>query len=315
MNNPLVSVIIPFYNPGRFLREAVLSALSQSYSEVEIILVDDGSTEPYSEQLLGLLDRFKLITQSNKGACSARNAGLSVANGEFIKFLDADDILFPGAIESEVKASLDCADQEFTVGRSYRMDARTGIIRPHAYRDAEVVRDFSFYETVADVPVISAPLYPKSALARIGGFDEHLMVRQDFDVYVRVLISGFSPRYINSSSFVYRDHDSGIRISRQSSPLRARNEVYLFEKLSELVGRAEISQKVDIAKALAACAWVTARNNLRGGHDNEAEQLFTIAKRLDGSVVVGRMGYRVLCRILGPKRSEFFLRRLKSVKV
>jgi glycosyltransferase involved in cell wall biosynthesis len=315
MNNPLVSVIIPFYNPGRFLREAVLSALSQSYSEVEIILVDDGSTEPYSEQLLGLLDRFKLITQSNKGACSARNAGLSVANGEFIKFLDADDILFPGAIESEVKASLDCADQEFTVGRSYRMDARTGIIRPHAYRDAEVVRDFGFYETVADVPVISAPLYPKSALARIGGFDENLMVRQDFDVYVRILISGFSPRYINSSSFVYRDHDSGIRISRQSSPLRARNEVYLFEKLSELVGRAEISQKVDIAKALAACAWVTARNNLRDGHDSESEQLFTIAKRLDGNAGVGRMGYRILCRILGPKRSEFFLRRLKSVKV
>lgn len=312
MSKSLVSIIIPFYNPGRFLRDAVMSALSQSYSPIEVILIDDGSTEPYAEQLSGLADSLNLIIQKNKGACSARNAGLSIANGEFVKFLDADDFLLPGSIESEVNAIMACKKHEFTVGRAYRMDVRTGIIKAHAFRDAQVKRDFSFYETVADVPVISSPLYPKEVLNCVGGFDEALIVRQDFDLYVRVLLAGNIPRYINSSSFVYRDHDSELRVSRQNSVLRSENEIYLFKKLLDNVKKSKVAEKRIIAEGIAVCAWITARNNLRYGHIEQSKEIFSLAKEIDPAVLVGHIGYKFFCRVLGPIKTELFLGWLKS---
>src|SRR5215831_612931 len=100
MEYPLVSVIIPSYNSKQFVTQAIQSARSQSYPSIEIILIDDGSTDGTSE-LMSEFERLnvKYIKQNNAGASPARNTGIALAQGEFVQFLDADDVLHPGKIE------------------------------------------------------------------------------------------------------------------------------------------------------------------------------------------------------------------------
>lgn len=104
MNAPLVSVVIPIYNSERFLFETVSSVLSQDYSALEVILVDDGSTDKGIESVQEFLkdERVLLLRQKNSGVSAARNAGFKISKGEFACFLDSDDILGQGFIRNRV---------------------------------------------------------------------------------------------------------------------------------------------------------------------------------------------------------------------
>ena len=98
MENPLISVIVPVYNPGKYFNKCVESIAAQTYKRLEIILVDDGSTDGSAEMCDSLAEndsRIKVIHKENGGAASARNAGLDLAAGDFIAFVDADDYLDP----------------------------------------------------------------------------------------------------------------------------------------------------------------------------------------------------------------------------
>ena len=97
-----VSVIIPFYNGIHWLCEAVESALNQTYSNIEIIIVNDGSTEDITEFLKKFGDSIVYAYQKNQGAASARNYGIKLANGDYIAFLDADDIWLPTKLEKQI---------------------------------------------------------------------------------------------------------------------------------------------------------------------------------------------------------------------
>ncbi len=99
MNFPLVSIIIDNYNYGRFLTEAIDSALNQTYSKIEIIVVDDGSTDNSQEIIKSYQDKIIPIFKQNGGQASAFNAGFAVSRGEIICFLDADDVFLPEKVE------------------------------------------------------------------------------------------------------------------------------------------------------------------------------------------------------------------------
>jgi glycosyltransferase involved in cell wall biosynthesis len=106
--NPLVSIIIPFYNREDFLREAVESVESQSYQNWELLLVDDGSTDRSATIAREFVKKqpkciFLLQHEDNRGASAARNTGIRHATGEYVTFLDSDDVFFPNTIEREVK--------------------------------------------------------------------------------------------------------------------------------------------------------------------------------------------------------------------
>jgi glycosyltransferase involved in cell wall biosynthesis len=103
-NLPLVSVVVNNYNYGRFLREAIDSALSQTYPRTEVVVVDDGSTDHSWEIIAGYGDRIIPVLKENGGQASAFNAGFAASRGDIIIFLDADDYLFPQAIERVVAA-------------------------------------------------------------------------------------------------------------------------------------------------------------------------------------------------------------------
>lgn len=105
-NIPLISVVIPNYNNSRFLIECLESVLTQTYKNIEIILVDDGSTDNSLQVLLSFQDRIELITTENRGPSAARNTGIMKAKGEFIAFLDSDDMWEPAKLKLQMEMML-----------------------------------------------------------------------------------------------------------------------------------------------------------------------------------------------------------------
>src|SRR5438309_4900890 len=99
---PLVSVVVPNYNYGRYVREAVDSVLGQTYPAVEVIVVDDGSSDDSLSVLQSYGSKIKLVVQPNGGVHKARNRGIEESKGEFVAFLDADDVWEPTKLERQV---------------------------------------------------------------------------------------------------------------------------------------------------------------------------------------------------------------------
>lgn len=104
MKNPKVSVIIPAYNCEEYIEQAILSCLCQDYENIEIVVVNDGSTDSTLEKIIPFADKGNVIVinQSNQGVSAARNVGMENASGDYVTFLDADDALSPGTISSNI---------------------------------------------------------------------------------------------------------------------------------------------------------------------------------------------------------------------
>jgi len=128
----IVSVIIPCYNVEQYISTCIASVQNQTYSDLEIICINDGSTDSTEEVIKTLMDDssipIQLIAQVNSGACAARNNGLTVAKGDYIQFLDADDILEPKKIEHQIELSKENDLPDFIIG-SYRRQTESGKIQ------------------------------------------------------------------------------------------------------------------------------------------------------------------------------------------
>jgi glycosyltransferase involved in cell wall biosynthesis len=188
VNSPLVSIVIPTYNYGRFIGETIDSALAQSYSPMEVIVVDDGSTDDTRERLAGYGDRVRYIYQQNRGLSAARNTGIEAAHGEFIALLDSDDLWLPDKLEKQVAV---CVQDPHTglVGTERFAIDETG--QRLDYDAGRCSRDGFCELTMRDL--LEFPAFsPSSVLARkdaflaVGGFNEHLQGAEDMHMWVRV---------------------------------------------------------------------------------------------------------------------------------
>jgi glycosyltransferase involved in cell wall biosynthesis len=179
----LVSVIIACYNGERYLQEAIESALAQSHRGVEIIVVDDGSTDGSSQ----IAQKFpvRYIRQENRGLTESRNLGIGVSRGNYVVFLDADDRLRPEAIETGLRVMAEHPDCAMAVGDhlfvssdgSYLSNSRKPCLQSSHY---EELLKSNFIE------MISSVLFRRSALVETGGFDTSLRVAEDYELYLRI---------------------------------------------------------------------------------------------------------------------------------
>ena len=181
---PRVSAIIPTYNRKAFVLEAIGSVLKQTYGDYELIVVDDGSEDGTGETLQQYGEKLRYAYQANQGVSKARNHGIELAEGEFIAFLDSDDLWLPEKLKIQV-AYMDehpeaqiCYTDEIWIRRGVRVNPR----KKHAKYSGEI------YAKCLPLCIIS----PSSALMRrelfeeVGTFDPSFPVCEDYDLWLRV---------------------------------------------------------------------------------------------------------------------------------
>ena len=145
---PVVSAIIPTYNFGRFLGEAIQSVLDQTFTDFELIVVDDGSTDDTREVVGSFNDsRIRYIYQENRGLPAARNTGIKASRGEYIAFLDSDDIWLTQNLELKVKSLDSHPDAGLVCSDGYNFDDATGAIIGTLWHD--VLHGFNLRERLS----------------------------------------------------------------------------------------------------------------------------------------------------------------------
>ncbi len=199
MSNALVTVVIPSYNYGHFVVDAVQSALAQTYRPMEVIVVDDGSTDDTRERLRPFTDRIHYVYQENRGLSAARNTGIRLARGEWVALLDADDIWHPEKTDVQLRAA-QSLDGIGLVG-SVPVAALPEKLPPNPRVERLTVRDF----------LLSSRTGPSGALIRrncfdvVGLFDESLRSIEDRDMWLRIS-SRFGTIQVISPCWWYRPH-------------------------------------------------------------------------------------------------------------
>lgn len=184
--SPEISVVIPTYNRAGLLREAVDSALAQTFRDREIVVVDDGSTDATAEVLASYGDRIRAVRQENRGEAAARNRGIAEARGRWIAFLDSDDLWEPTALERVHAAAERDPDAGLVAmrARAVRADGtRTG--RTHGKKSpgpSFTTRSL----LMGDAGGILMPMVRRDLLVEAGGFDASIRSATDCDMWLRL---------------------------------------------------------------------------------------------------------------------------------
>ena len=194
---PLVSIIITNYNYGRFLGEAIESALAQTWQNREILFIDDGSTDDSVE--VARRYPITLFTQKNSGVCIARNNALSVARGEYVSFLDADDRLAPTAIEHMLARLRDAPPGVgYIYGQMQYFGVKTGLFASQPF-DPRKLAKANF--------ICATTLLRKQIIIDAGGYDDGFrMLREDWELYLRLWSRGYRGEFLPEVILEYRKH-------------------------------------------------------------------------------------------------------------
>jgi glycosyltransferase involved in cell wall biosynthesis/SAM-dependent methyltransferase len=196
-DTPQISVVIPCYNLGRYLYEALTSALNQTLQPVEVIVVDDGSTDDYTRLVIDAIahPQVHVIRQKNCGLPAARNAGIRVARSSFICCLDADDRLLPTYFERALSLLESDPQLGFVTSHYREFDGRSGVIAPSTC----VVPDM----LVTNRAMVTS-LFRREAWERAGGYCEELSGMHDWDLWIGILEAGYRAEVIPDVLFEYR---------------------------------------------------------------------------------------------------------------
>ncbi len=191
---PLFSIIIPLYNKEAFIENTLKNVFEQTFTDFEIIIVNDGSTDNSLARLEKYKDdRLKLIDQKNQGAAAARNTGISNAKSNLIVFLDADDIWMPNHLEELKRLYEDFPDCGMFCSRYKTKISKNRLVDNSFYNSISddfrgVVPDFFEASLVNRVAFTSAVMIPKRILKIIGGFDANISSGQDLDLWIRIAV-------------------------------------------------------------------------------------------------------------------------------
>lgn len=233
---PKISIVIPAYNVADFIAETLESVLAQSFTDFEVIIINDGSpdTEEFELAIKPYRERICYLKQENRGASAARNAGLRAARGELIAFLDADDLWLPNYLAEQLKfiseygCDLACADAlifgvSADAGQSY-MDSLMDSAPPEGL--------VTFLELVnAERSLITSGVVVRRDLVlKVGLFDEALRNAQDFDLWLRLARHGARLAYQRKVLLSYRSRPNSLSGDAINSHQR---ELRVFDKIEQ----------------------------------------------------------------------------------
>lgn len=307
---PKVSIIVPCYNCRKYLTQAIESCHSQTYRNIEIILVDDGSTDGSCDAFESQSD-VHLIRQKNLGAGAARNNGLAHAKGQYIKFLDADDMLVPTCIAEQIQESHALETQEIVYGDFQTLWNDD----PRPFGNYQVVPGRLSCLILYNI-MTSTPLHKKELLDRVCGFDERLPNGQEWNLHVRLGASGVRFLYRPTKTYVYRFHwdESRLTLQAHNRP-ETRTKNYLKYQLT-LDAIANVADE-DALSAMSELLWGVGRTELQRHDKDVARMCFRSARRAAPSSYKQSWSkvYRMVHSLFGDYHSEAvmaFLHKLKT---
>lgn len=202
---PKVSVVIPAYNSVDYLPDALESALGQTFSDIEVIIVNDGSSDHTDQWVLSQTDpRITLISQENLGKSAARNRGISQSQGEYIAFLDADDIWEPTKLEKQVQ----CLDADPDIGLVYTWTALADEAGLPTGRILASEAEGMVWKALILKNILtcgSTPVVRRQCFDTVGVFSQKLPLAQDWDMWIRIA-AGYNFAVIKQPLVRYRKH-------------------------------------------------------------------------------------------------------------
>jgi glycosyltransferase involved in cell wall biosynthesis len=240
---PLISVIIPTYNRSALVTKAITSVIDQTYKKVEIIVVDDGSTDKTSEIIQNFSHQYShliYIHKPNGGCASARNKGLENARGDYLTFLDSDDQWEPYAVEMMVSALVSSSsDLVYSPSIEVFSDGRQEINRPVSAGNPENLATAHFMNTNVRN---GSFMFSRTALKKVGFLDEALRFNEDSDFFQRLAINSRAI-YIPNPTVRVLNHSGG----------KSRNRIEVYKALLKSLEKILV-QYPDFAKKLGQAA-------------------------------------------------------------
>lgn len=227
-----VTVLIPIYNGEQYIEETVRSVLNQTYSNLEVVCVIDGTKDRSKDILLGLNDsRIRVLEKENRGATYRRNEGMQLAASDYIWFLDQDDILMPGCIEAAVH-EMERTGCAAVAVNGHLIDSNGNRIR-RMYRVNKPVLTLSKLAKGNQLFTTSQALIRRSAIMKVNGFNQDAGIADDWDMWIRLLRSGGKLVFLDQYLMGYRLHDSNH--SRNFDKM-LRSEMHVLEKTLHQIG-------------------------------------------------------------------------------
>lgn len=230
--NPKVSIVIPVYNGSNYLAEAIDSALAQTYKNIEIIVVNDGSTDKGATEQVAKPygDKIRYYHKENGGVATALNFGIKKMTGDYFSWLSHDDLYEKTKVEAEVDLIRSLHADNVIVACNARILFESGI-KKEALIDTKTFKYFDiFLATSANVGINGCTLLiPKKVLVESGGFDQSLPVTQDYDLWYR-LSSKYNCKFVllEKNLVVYRRHDEQDSIQKENLVLEAGDKLHYF---------------------------------------------------------------------------------------
>lgn len=183
---PLISVVIPVYNGEKTIRQTLESVLNQTFTDFEVIVINDGSQDTTLEIVANIADpRLKVFSYPNAGQAASRNRGLSQARGEFIAFLDADDLWTSDKLEAQLRVLQENPQAAVAYSWSDCIDESGNFLREASHRtvNGDVYAKLLLTDFLDNG---SNPLIRRQAITEVGGFDESLLPAEDWDMWLRL---------------------------------------------------------------------------------------------------------------------------------
>lgn len=248
-----VSVVIPAFNAQQYIGSAIDSALAQEGCEIEVIVVDDGSSDNTAEVVEAYTDRVRYVKQANAGPAAARNLGVSLSTSDWIAFLDADDTWVSGKLQAQLKAA---SDGNADVVYSNLLNSGDCDSVAQTRSTKELPRGDIFEQLLYDnfIP-LSSVLMRRQLLVDVGGFREDLLGTEDWDLWMRLASEGVLFEVVNEPLITYQWRADSLSKDHERMKLLREHTVQLA--LDTLRGRKVgwVKRKAAMANALAVSAW------------------------------------------------------------
>lgn len=280
---PRVSIVIPAYNSARTLGGTISGALTQTYPDVEVVVVNDESTDTTLQVARGHEPLVRVVDQKNAGCAGARNGGLRMATGEFVAFCDADDILLPPAIENMMRAWHEQGGGRRLLTVNAQILNQEGI-NPRrstvmwSYPPAEKQRMALLEGNFASVFAFG----PKALFDELGGYDSSLRVIEDWDLWLRAAFSGIEIGYLKDPQALYRWTKGSM--SSDKGRMYAAEDALLARLASTYADRLTDEERAYLDQRLAGPSPRKIRDDadaaLRAGNYDRAGELYDQASSL-----------------------------------